>query len=54
VIALVLISSWGGGIVLGASLVSAVAAVVALVIARHNAKAISQMTALREKQKRES
>ena len=37
---LVLISSWGGGIVLVASIISAISAVTALVGARRNAKAI--------------
>lgn len=44
--ALVFVSSWSGGIVLVASTVSAVSAVVALVTSRHNAKAIREMTML--------
>lgn len=47
-IGLVFVSSWSGAIVLVASLVSAVSAVVALVTSRHNAKAIRDMATLRE------
>jgi hypothetical protein len=45
---LVIISSWGGAVVLVASLVSAVSAVVALVTSRHNAQAIRDMAILKD------
>jgi HAMP domain-containing protein len=46
---LVVFGSWSGAVVLVASLVSAVSAVVALVTSRRNAKAIREMTTLRKK-----
>ena len=46
---LVVISSWGGGVVLVASLVSAASSIAALAGARRNAKAIREMAILKDR-----